>query len=322
MANDARDVRLENAALCAAGKLVGRAGLRAWYNEEHAKKPSRDEAMATLPLASTRPMYDRSAVYGASRHAPDVHEPERVREVGAEEDPREHRERAARRDDRGRAPRGGGPRHPARPRRAGTTVSRETSAHDGLRSRRSTSRRSDYDDQADSSPEELRSSAERPSARDARRDAASVSHRRRHHTYDLPLDNAERARLQREPVHVPMPVQAILCAVAVVALAVVMLWGPFGEWYVAWRTNEQLTQEYAAVAEKNASLSSEAEDLLSEGGIKDHARSLGYVEEGETHVVVTGANAQEGASEDGTASEAAEPWYIQLLDSAFGYQPE
>lgn len=142
------------------------------------------------------------------------------------------------------------------------------------------------------------------------------------------LSNAERARLGREPHHLGLPAKLVLCALVVAALAVVTLAGPFGSWYVAWRESARLAQDYAALAKENDELQGEVDALLTRDGVKDKARSLGYVEEGETRVVVSGtSDGSPDGSGDGSASggdaaatEADEPWYIRLLDGIYGYQ--
>lgn len=142
------------------------------------------------------------------------------------------------------------------------------------------------------------------------------------------LSNAERARLGREAHHLGLPARLALCGLVVAVLAVVMLAGPFGSWYVAWRESARLAQDYAALAQENDELQGEVDALLTPDGVKDKARSLGYVEKGETRVVVSGipdassGDSADASSPDGepASTEAAEPWYIRLLDDIYGYQ--
>lgn len=117
-----------------------------------------------------------------------------------------------------------------------------------------------------------------------------------------------------------------LVAVGVVVVVAVMLLGPLRDWYVAWRANEQLMATYDQLAEENADLQDDIDYLCSREGIENEARELGYVEEGETRVMVT--DEDDSGAESSTFTTAkpevditeGEPWYFEVLDTLFGYE--
>lgn len=114
--------------------------------------------------------------------------------------------------------------------------------------------------------------------------------------------------------------------ICVVVFAAAMLAGPLRDWYIAWRTNEQLTASYDQLADENASLQSDLDYLRSREGIESEARELGYVEEGETRVMVTTGDSDDSSSTTFTTAKPevditdGQPWYLDLLDSLFGYE--
>lgn len=115
--------------------------------------------------------------------------------------------------------------------------------------------------------------------------------------------------------------------VAAVLVAGVFLYGPTKDLYWAHRDNEVLTAQAQALDDSNAEALARVQALSTEDGIKDEARLHGYVEEGEEAVTVQGLPGEEDESEaapvpDDVAQQVLEqedPWYIQALDTVFGY---
>lgn len=109
-----------------------------------------------------------------------------------------------------------------------------------------------------------------------------------------------------------------LIAAAVVLVAVAMLYGPACTYYQAWRANGVLQERDSQAEADTEQLKSDIDGLMTEEGIKDEARRRGYVEEGETRIVVEGQD----ADDDQQAEQDAEtvPWYIALGDFVFQYQ--
>ncbi|MBP3892641.1 MAG: septum formation initiator family protein [Atopobiaceae bacterium] len=114
--------------------------------------------------------------------------------------------------------------------------------------------------------------------------------------------------------------------ILVVAITVVMLFAPLRDLYVANRRLDTLQATYDALLAENDSIRSELESLQSREGIENEARARGYVEPGETKVVVNGLP----EDESDPAADAVHdielpddrPWYIRTLDAVFGYEPE
>ena len=115
--------------------------------------------------------------------------------------------------------------------------------------------------------------------------------------------------------------------------ALAALYLPARDYYVAWRTNDILTQQLAIREKYNESLQKDVDAMFTQEGIEDAARSkLGLVQEGEKTITVTGGDI---ASDKGSASdepstsaevERAEqavmddsPWYLEWLDGVFGF---
>ena len=111
-----------------------------------------------------------------------------------------------------------------------------------------------------------------------------------------------------------------LIAVGVVLVLVVALYGPACGLYQAWRENGVLQAEQARASEESAELESDINTLMTEDGIKDEARRRGYVEEGETRIVVDGAEQDEDASDDAQPDET--PWYLSVADFMFQYHED
>lgn len=113
-----------------------------------------------------------------------------------------------------------------------------------------------------------------------------------------------------------------LVAIGVVVVVAAMLAGPLRDWYVAWRTNEQLMASYELVANENATLQEDIDYLCSREGIESEARKIGYVEEGETRVMVDGTDDSDTftTAKPEVDITDGEPWYLAFLDKLFGYE--
>jgi cell division protein FtsB len=114
----------------------------------------------------------------------------------------------------------------------------------------------------------------------------------------------------------------------VVALVVAMLYTPLCNLYAAHRRLGHLQATYDALLAENESINHDLEVLQSREGIENVARARGYVEAGETKVIVEGL-ADEGQQEDQALAAISDvevpderPWYIVALDTLFGYTAE
>ena len=121
----------------------------------------------------------------------------------------------------------------------------------------------------------------------------------------------------------------------VVALALVSLYFPVRDLYVAKRSSDILAKQVEIREQYNDELQKSVDKLLSEEGIKDAAsEDLGLVMPGETKIDVLGldddsdASSSKKSSNAKKASEVAKeieevgkdaPWYIQTLDMLFGF---
>lgn len=117
-----------------------------------------------------------------------------------------------------------------------------------------------------------------------------------------------------------------LLVMITLALAVAMLYTPVRNLYIAHRQLETLQQTYGVLSEENDKLRSQIEALQTREGIENEARERGYVEPGETKVLVEGLDVEEGPSAAAEAVAELEipdtrAWYVRLLDSLFGYDP-
>ena len=115
--------------------------------------------------------------------------------------------------------------------------------------------------------------------------------------------------------------------VLVVALTVAVLFAPLRDLYIANRRLDTLQETYDALLAENDSIRAQLESLQTREGIENEARARGYVEPGETKVVVNGLPQSE--EEDAAAAAVHDielpdnrPWYVRTLDSIFGYEPE
>lgn len=120
----------------------------------------------------------------------------------------------------------------------------------------------------------------------------------------------------------------------VVALALVSLYFPVRDLYVAKRSSDILAKQVEIREQYNDELQKSVDKLLSEEGIKDAAtEDLGLVMPGETRIDVLGLDDDSDSSDKKSsnakkASEVAKeieevgkdaPWYIQTLDMLFGF---
>ena len=121
----------------------------------------------------------------------------------------------------------------------------------------------------------------------------------------------------------------------VVALALVSLYFPVRDLYVAKRSSDILAKQVEIREQYNDELQKSVDKLLSEEGIKDAAsEDLGLVMPGEKKIDVLGldddsdSSSSKKSSNAKKASEVAKeieevgkdaPWYIQALDMLFGF---
>lgn len=135
---------------------------------------------------------------------------------------------------------------------------------------------------------------------------------------------SEQAKAKRR---LPRPSRRALIALAVVVVAVVALYGPARDLYMARRNNQILHDVLTEISTENTALGQRARELLTDQGIEDEARLHGYVKQGEEAATVAGLpGEQEGEAipipDDVRAEVLAreDPWYIQTLDRLFFYQ--
>ena len=120
----------------------------------------------------------------------------------------------------------------------------------------------------------------------------------------------------------------------VVALALVSLYFPVRDLYVAKRSNDILAKQVEIREQYRDEMKKDTDKWLSEEGIKDRARELGMVMPGEKRIEVQGldedsdSSSSKKSSNAKKASEVAKeieevgkdaPWYIQTLDMLFGF---
>lgn len=121
----------------------------------------------------------------------------------------------------------------------------------------------------------------------------------------------------------------------VVALALVSLYFPARDLYVAKRSSDILAKQVEIREQYNDELQKSVDKLLSEEGIKDAAtEDLGLVMPGETKIDVLGLDDDSDSSSSSKSSNAKKasevakeieevgkdaPWYIQALDMLFGF---
>lgn len=112
-----------------------------------------------------------------------------------------------------------------------------------------------------------------------------------------------------------------LIVAAVVLVTVVALYGPAKDCYAAWRHNGALQEEQAQESGEQAEIQGDVDALMTEEGIRDEARRRGYVDEGETGVVVKGLSEDPETSESETTTDER-PWYLGIGDFIFQYSGE
>lgn len=120
----------------------------------------------------------------------------------------------------------------------------------------------------------------------------------------------------------------------VVALALVSLYFPVRDLYVAKRSNDILVKQVEIRQQYDDELKKDTDKWLSEEGVKDSARDLGMAMPGEKRIEVLGldddsdSSSRKKSSNAKKASEVAKeieevgkdaPWYIQALDMLFGF---
>ncbi len=120
----------------------------------------------------------------------------------------------------------------------------------------------------------------------------------------------------------------------VVALALVSLYFPVRDLYVAKRSSDILAKQVEIREQYNDEMKKDTDKWFSEEGIKDTARDLGMVMPGETRIDVQGLDDDSGSSSSSKSSNAKKasevakeieevgkdaPWYIQALDMLFGF---
>ena len=117
-------------------------------------------------------------------------------------------------------------------------------------------------------------------------------------------------------------VPVIVCAAVLVALA--LLYGPARDLYCAWRENGALQEQDVKTLSEKEQIQEDISDLTSKDGVKDQARELGYVEDGETRIIVEGG--EEPEEPDVVAShdddEGEDRGYLGFFDFFFGYEGE
>ena len=121
----------------------------------------------------------------------------------------------------------------------------------------------------------------------------------------------------------------------VVALALVSLYFPVRDLYVAKRSNDILAKQVETREQYKDEMKKDTDKWFSGEGIKDRARELGMAMPGEKRIEVLGldddsdsSSAEKKSSNAKKASEVAKeieevgkdaPWYIQTLDMLFGF---
>ena len=110
------------------------------------------------------------------------------------------------------------------------------------------------------------------------------------------------------------------------AVAGLMLYAPVRDLYLASRRLDTLQATYDVLLEENNQIRKELETLQTRDGIENEARARGYVEPGETKVVVEGLTQAEDPATAYMIEDIELPddraWYIRILDELFGYNPE
>jgi len=110
------------------------------------------------------------------------------------------------------------------------------------------------------------------------------------------------------------------------AISVVMLYPALQNYYIAYRVNEQLLQELAAVEDRNNHIRSQIAYLNTPEGIADRARErFGWTPHGEQAVNITGLAISESTTvlPQGVpigSGEVTETWWTAFLDVLFAIE--
>lgn len=122
---------------------------------------------------------------------------------------------------------------------------------------------------------------------------------------------------------------ASVVVAACLALSVAYLYPTAQQYYCSVREHDRLAVEYAALADRNASLQSDVDSLQTESGMQRHAEDqLGWVMKGDETANVTGLSLSDSADEGSAVYanisssdiEAPVTWYSPLLDTLFGFE--
>ena len=109
-------------------------------------------------------------------------------------------------------------------------------------------------------------------------------------------------------------------------VGVVMLYPAMREYYIAYRTNEQLLQELIAVEERNDYIRTQIAYLNTKEGISDRARErFGWAPPGEQTVNITGLEVSDSTTllpevVPVGSGEAPDTWWILFLDILFAIE--
>lgn len=110
-------------------------------------------------------------------------------------------------------------------------------------------------------------------------------------------------------------------ALAVLLVVLLALYGPTRDYYLAFRSGQDLQAYYQAIVEQNESLDQDIDRLMSEEGVEDEARKRGYTKGDETIVVVENLPEEDLSDLLGqVVVEDNRPWYIRVLDVIFRYE--
>ena len=121
-----------------------------------------------------------------------------------------------------------------------------------------------------------------------------------------------------------------LIVIAGIALCLVvsgyLLYPSLREYYLAYRANEQLQQEYSDVEARNDQISQQITYLTSDEGIADRARErFGWVTPGDQVVNITGLDSTDTtaalpAEVPAGSGTAPDTWWTKFLDAIFFVQ--
>lgn len=142
----------------------------------------------------------------------------------------------------------------------------------------------------------------------------------------VPLKGVSLPAFRLPSLQVPhIPVAAVLGIAVVLLLA--MIFGPARTYYAAWRDAGVLQAKYDALVTQKDELTDQVERLQTLEGIEDEARRRGYVYPEEEALVVSDWEEQQVADPSLVDEAVAEyeqslPWYVNALDTLFGYHHE